>query len=202
MMRRLALLLLLAGCDLEDETAVRVFGPAPAPATCLRIEEVLVTPTMGASSGWQWVNIHNRCAQAMPLAHVELRWTVVGEQWAAKMPLAPAKSLAAGDCLTVGGPKTGARNGHPDYDLAKQFTPALTDPSLLGTAAGVGLFIATSRLPFSAVIYGDENLEGIPGVGGSVDPDTDVGAASPGHSIRHQAGAWVEEADPAPGDCG
>lgn len=193
---------LVLGCDLEDETTARAFGPAPAPATCLQIEEVLVTPATGPSAGWQWVNIRNRCKQAMPLAHVELRWTAVGEGWATTMPLAPAASLAAGGCLTVGGPKSGDRNGAPDYDLAKQFVPALTDPSLLGTAAGVGLFIATSRLPFAAVIYGDENLEGIPGIGGGADLDTDVGPVPAGHSIRRQAGAWVDEADPAPGDCG
>lgn len=193
---------LVLGCDLEDGTTARTFGPAPAPATCLQIEEVLVTPATGPSAGWQWVNIHNRCKQAMPLAHVELRWTAVGKQWAAKMPLAPAASLAAGGCLTVGGPKSGPSNGAPDYELAKQFAPALTDPSLLGTAAGVGLFITTSRLPFAAVIYGDENLEGIPGIGGGVDLDTDVGPVAAGHSIRREAGAWVDEADPAPGDCG
>mgnify|MGYP000090055060 CR=1 FL=1 len=198
----ITILLFLAGCDADPAIVDRDFKPAPTPATCLEIEEVLYAPASGSASGWQWLNIANRCGSAIKLANAEVRWTKPGQGWSAKMPLSVVGTLPAWGCLTIGGPKSGPANASPEYDLVKAFSPTITDPALLGTAAGVGLFVASSKVPFAAVIFGDENLEKIVGIGGLIAHDTDIDGAAPGHSMRLYAGDWIEDQSPEPQHCG
>ena len=201
-MRSFVILAILTACDLEAEVDDRDFKPAPSPATCLVIEEVLYTPSSGPALGWQWVNVDNRCSSAVELANAELRWTRSGAGWVNKMPLSGLGMLPAWGCITVGGPKSAPSNAAPEYDLAKPFMPAITDPGLLGTAAGVGLFVAGSKLPVAAVIFGDENLEGIVGVDGEAALTTNIGAVAKGHSMRLYAGRWIDGIFPEPEHCG
>lgn len=194
-----ALLLLLAGCD-PDEVDDRDFKPAPSPATCLVIEEVLVKPTTGPASGWQWVNVYNRCASAMPLGGVALRWTKAGE-WTSSLGLAPAKAIPGYGCITIGGSKSSPNNASPTFTMASAFAPQIPVPTS-AAAVGVGLFVTSSALPFAAVIFGDENLEGIEGVGGAVSLETDIAEVVPGHSMRLYAGRWIDTKFPEPQHCG
>lgn len=201
-MRSLTIIAILAACDPEIEVDDRDFKPAPSPATCLVIEEVLYTPSSGPSLGWQWVNVYNRCSSTVKLANTEIRWTRPGFGWANKMLLSDLVALQAWGCITVGGPKSAPSNASPEYDLAKPFVPAIADPAQLGTAAGVGLFVAGSKLPFAAVIFGGENLEAIVGVGGDIDLVTDIDTVAKGHSMRLYAGRWIDGIFPEPEHCG
>ena len=72
----------------------------------------------------------------------------------------------------------------------------------MAAAVGVGLFVTSSALPFAAVIFGDENLEGIEGVGGVVALETDIAEVAPGHSMRLYAGRWIDTQFPEPQHCG
>ncbi len=192
---------LFAACDAD--VVDRDFKPAPSPATCLVIEEVFTKPASGSAVGWQWVNVYNRCPDVMPLAKVEVRWTATGGEWVNKMPLAPLKTVSGYGCLTVGGPKSGPQNAAPTYTSgAKSFSPIIDDPMVFGTAAGVGLFVTSSKLPLAAVIFGEENLEGIEGVDGDVALEVDAAAPAPGHSLRRYAGKWIDDATPEPQHCG
>mgnify|MGYP003478089587 FL=1 len=195
----LLLALLLAACD-PEEVQDRDFKPAPSPATCLVIEEVLVKPTTGPASGWQWVNVYNRCATSLPLGSVAIRWTKDGE-WVSSLGLAPAKAIPGYGCLTIGGSKSSPNNASPTFTMASAFAPQIPAPSSSG-AVGVGLFVTGSTLPFAGVIFGDENLEGIEGIGGAVLLDTDLSEVDPGHSMRLYAGRWTDARFPEPQNCG
>jgi hypothetical protein len=196
----ICLTIILMACDAETVDD-RDFGPAPSPSTCLKIEEVLYLPVSGPSAGWQWINIANRCGTSIKLTNTEVRWTKPGQGWVTKMALSSLGTLPAWGCLTVGGPKSGTANASPEYDLVKAFSPPITDPVPLGTA-GVGLFLATSKIPFAGVIFGAENLEAILGVGGDTDLSTDIVGAKPGHSMRLYADHWIDATFPEPEHCG
>lgn len=168
------------------------------------LSEVLYDPS-GGNNNKQWIELYNPCPEEIVLTDTySLGWG--GDDYAAE-GIDLVGAIASSGCFVVGGPNSDNSNANPVYDQNEDLH---RDPQTAhdGVADGVALFdmvegdVTAETLPIDAVIYGDENSNGLLDPNGDT-PVPHVQRAPEGQSIRRTArtSTWIIEPSPAPNDC-
>jgi len=173
----------------------------PSCSGSLVLSEIVYDAT-GTDGGKEWIEVLNNGTTA-----AQLGCFTIGSgasTYSAVSPALPARSVAVGACLVIGGP---TECGGATCTVPTDFTPDLLNTSGSGVP-GIGLFrgatiIATS-VPTDAVVYGT----GTPlllSPAGTVFAAPSVGAATAPRSIERfgaaSAGSWRVQNTPSPGIC-
>ncbi|HIA03000.1 MAG TPA: lamin tail domain-containing protein [Myxococcales bacterium] len=148
----------------------------------LLIAELMYDPP-GGDDELEWIKLYNGHSTEVDVTGLKLAWGGTDYNYG---NVFLAGVIPAGGCFIVGGPKSDESNGLPALDQVYDFEPDIQNSGT--TADGVALFQGETIL--DAVIYGQENSNGLvdeSGMTGSVD----VGKAPKGNSlIRTELGVW------------
>lgn len=181
-------------CELTSDYVSRGGGGGSTGSdSCVKLAEVVYDVT-GSDDGKEWIKLYNSCDDSQSLEGMTLGWGSSGYTDRAEL----SGSIAAGECIVVGGPVAEANNGDPDIDLPFNFDGDLRNGGQ--DADGIALFDGGAN-PLDAVVYGGENTAGLEGPDGepkSVDVE-DVPANS--SILRKDENSWVASVSPAPGSC-
>ncbi len=172
----------------------------------------------GGDDELQWVKLYNPCD-----APIDLRGYSIGyggedyepdidppfgvKQLANPDPQDPEAPWPAGGCYLAGGPTQDALNGEPELQLVEDFAPGLDLAE--GPGAGVALFdfVATevdaTTVPIDAVVYGNNNDNGLIDATGAPVPSPHVGNSIAGGSIQRTSldATWQTTGTPTPNAC-
>jgi hypothetical protein len=167
----------------------------------LVISEVLYD-LPGVDAEQEWVELYNGGARELNLAGFSIAYG--GTSWTSGN-YELMGTLAAGDCVVVGGPASAAGNGNPQFIIARDFAPDIQNS---GTRAdGVAIFnlpaaeVTANSVPIDTVLYGRENSSQLIGSDGQVLAEVDVGDSPASSSIERIGEVWSINPAPSPGVC-
>jgi hypothetical protein len=162
------------------------------------LAEVLYT-LMGGDNSHEWIKLYNPCDAAVDMAGYSLGWG--GGSYGETGVVNLNGMVGAGACFVVGGGAADNDNGNPVFDQVADFHMDLENGVAPGD--GIALFLGDAAsitgetIPIDAVIYGDNNDNGLIDASGTAPADSHVEGAPDGQSIRRTSLAATWEVAPS-----
>ncbi|MCR9164223.1 MAG: amidohydrolase family protein [Nannocystaceae bacterium] len=190
--------------DIAGATSDATINVVDTPPVGLVIAEVYYNHT-GGDDDFEWVKLFNGTGADIDLSTYSLGYGGTDYTYA---QLQLVGTIGAGECFLVGGPSGDADSGFagpPMFDQAVAFSPGMQNSG--ATADAVALFdvtadmIGAATVPIDAVIYGENNVNGLldeTGAAGAVDV-ADVGSAA--SAVLQDDLTWGVSLAPTPTVC-